>query len=86
MKNKFASSAGALHRVSTEYGDVVLNEKTGAYWHLNESASRIVSVLESGGSTEDAVRDLVDAYNIDEVTARRDIEAVSDHLQKLGAL
>ncbi|WP_145007860.1 lasso peptide biosynthesis PqqD family chaperone [Kocuria marina] len=86
MKNQSASTNGSLHRVPTEYGEVVLNDKTGAYWHLNESASRIVSVLETGGSTEDAVRNLVDAYGIDEAVVRRDIQAVASNLKKLGAL
>ncbi|WOF21918.1 lasso peptide biosynthesis PqqD family chaperone [Microbacterium betulae] len=86
MTNTPETRNPSLHRVSTEYGDVILNERTGAYWHLNESASRVVAVLDSGGSVEDAVRDLVDVYEIDEVRARQDIEVISASLQKLGAL
>ncbi|WP_431790831.1 lasso peptide biosynthesis PqqD family chaperone [Kocuria palustris] len=86
MKSKRKVNTTSLHRVPTEYGEVLLNEKTGAYWNLNESASRIVAVLENGGAVEDAVKDLVDTYGIDKNQARHDIEAVEASLQKLGAL
>ncbi|MDN6566435.1 MAG: lasso peptide biosynthesis PqqD family chaperone [Propionibacterium sp.] len=86
MTRRTTSTSTRLHRVSTEYGDVVLNEATGAYWHLNASASRIVAVLESGGTVQDAVADLVATYGIEEGMARRDIEAVAQRLRDLGVL
>ncbi|MEV5326370.1 lasso peptide biosynthesis PqqD family chaperone [Nonomuraea sp. NPDC052634] len=86
MESVSEQRRSALHRVSTEYGDVVLNERTGAYWHLNESASRVLAVLERGGSQDDAVADLVQTYGIDADRARADIEAISGELRRLGAL
>ena len=73
-------------RVSTEYGDLVLDENTGKYWHLNESATRVLNVFERGGSQEDAVADFVETYGIAPEQARADIETVSAELRKLGLL
>lgn len=73
-------------RVSTEYGDLVLDESTGKYWHLNESATRVLNVFEHGGSQEDAVADFVETYGIAPERARADIETASAELRKLGLL
>ncbi len=73
-------------RVNTEYGDLVLDENTGKYWHLNESATRVLDVFERGGSQKEAVADFVETYGIAPERARADIEALSVELRKLGLL
>lgn len=73
-------------RVSTEYGDLVLDENTGKYWHLNESATRVLNVFERGGSQEDAVADFVETYGITPERARADIETLGAELRKAGLL
>ncbi len=82
--NNYARSE--VLRVSTEYGDLVLDENTGKYWHLNESATRVLKVFERGGSQEDAVADFVETYGIDPERARADIETISADLRESGLL
>lgn len=82
--NKYTRSE--VVRVSTEYGDVVLDGNTGKYWHLNESATRVLNVFERGGSQEEAVADFVETYGIAPERARADIETLSAELRKLGLL
>lgn len=86
MKKRAPLKSPSLHRVTTEYGDVVLNEQTGAYWHLNESAARVLKILTSGGSLDEAADDLVATYGIDHERARQDTEAIRTQLETLGAL
>lgn len=73
-------------RVNTEYGDLVLDENTGKYWHLNESAARVLNVFERGGGQEEAVADFVETYGIAPERAQTDIETLSAELRKLGLL
>lgn len=73
-------------RVSTEYGDLVLDENTGKYWHLNESATRVLEVFERNGSQEDAVADFVETYGITQERARADIETLRAELRESGLL
>ena len=82
--NKYTRSE--VLRVNTEYGDLILDENTGKYWHLNESAARVLNVFERGGSREDAVADFVETYGIAPERARVDIETLSAELRKLGLL
>lgn len=82
--NKYTRSE--VLRVNTEYGDLVLDQSTGKYWHLNESATRVLNVFDQGGSQEDAVADFVETYGIVPERARVDIETLSAELRKLGLL
>lgn len=82
--NKYTRSE--VIRVNTEYGDLVLDENTGKYWHLNESATRVLNVLERNGDQEDVVADFVETYGIDPERARADIETLNTELRKLGLL
>lgn len=75
-----------LSRVDTEYGEIVLNEVTGAYWHLNETASRVLGVLQQGGTSDDAVSDLVETYRIDDRRAIEDVHSIRRQLKELGVL
>lgn len=75
-----------LSQVDTEYGEIVLNEVTGAYWHLNETASRVLRVLQQGGTTDDAAADLVETYGINDKRATADVLAISKQLEEMGAL
>lgn len=75
-----------LSRVDTEYGEIVLNEATGAYWHLNASASRVLGVLQQGGSSDDAISDLVETYGITKPRAADDVHSIQTQLKELGAL
>ncbi|MCI2423727.1 lasso peptide biosynthesis PqqD family chaperone [Saccharopolyspora sp. K220] len=82
MENRTKGSE--ISRVSTEYGEVVLNEATGKYWHLNESATLALNVFEHGGSDEDAVAKFIEVYRIDRETAHEDITALRAQLKGMG--
>lgn len=86
MNRARAKQIHDINRVKTEYGEVVLNEKTGAYWHLNDTAARVLSVIEDGGSLEDAAADLVHSYGIEFEQARSDVETIRSGLERMGAL
>ncbi|MGO3471652.1 MAG: PqqD family peptide modification chaperone [Brevibacterium aurantiacum] len=51
---------------------------TGAYWHLNESASGVLGVLQQGGTSDDAISGLVETYGIAEPRATDDVSCSSD--------
>lgn len=80
------TSSQNLSRVNTEYGEIVLNEVTGAYWHLNETASQVLGVLQQGGTSADAISDLVDRYGIADQRATDDVHSIRKQLKELGAL
>lgn len=84
MANHADSEHSGISRVSTDYGDVVLNENTGKYWHLNKSATLALDVFQQGGSDEDAVAKFVEVFQIDSERARSDIAALSGQLRRMG--
>lgn len=73
-------------RVHTEYGDVVLDENHGKYWHLNESATLALDVFQRGGTLDDAVTEFVEAFGIDPDTARTDITVLRTRLRDSGLI
>ncbi|MGS2647746.1 lasso peptide biosynthesis PqqD family chaperone [Streptosporangium sp. LJ11] len=75
-----------MSRVHTDYGDVLLDETTGRYFHTNPSASLVLDTFERGGDTDEAAERLAAEFNIDHSTARSDVEMLLDHLRKLGVL
>lgn len=83
MNRRGRSRLSNLHRVETEYGVVILNEASGAYWHLNESADVVLSVLERGGNIEEATDALVQRYGIEPDRARADVEDIRGRLDKV---
>ncbi|WP_432543665.1 lasso peptide biosynthesis PqqD family chaperone [Kineococcus sp. SYSU DK002] len=78
------TNPGHALSVSTEYGDVVLDETNGKYWHLNATASLVLAVHRRGGSAEQAVTELTSAYDVDEATARADVTAFLTRFDALG--
>lgn len=76
----------AVSRVSTEYGEVLLDEETGGYWHINETASLVLNSLEEDHDEDHAAQKLVESYGIDPVRARQDVKAIAEKFTELGAL
>ncbi|MCL7381624.1 lasso peptide biosynthesis PqqD family chaperone [Streptomyces sp. 35G-GA-8] len=68
----------------TEYGVVVLDERTGRYWQLSSSAGLVLSTLAQGASVDDAVTALTGRYDVGEARARKDIDALLDSLRSAG--
>jgi hypothetical protein len=68
----------------TDYGTVLLDERAGAYWELNPTATLVVRTLIDGGEESDAAAALVREFDIDEAQALRDVEALVGQLRGSG--
>ncbi|OLZ71620.1 hypothetical protein AV521_11925 [Streptomyces sp. IMTB 2501] len=68
----------------TDYGTVLLDERGGAYWELNPTATLVVRTLLDGGEESDAAAALVREFDIDEAQALRDVEALVEQLRDSG--
>ena len=73
-------------RVSTEYGEVILDETNGRDWHVNPADEVVLKAVEHGGDAERAAESLVLEFGIDHSTAQRDSEKLLGQLRKLGVL
>ncbi|MFB8183313.1 lasso peptide biosynthesis PqqD family chaperone [Streptomyces sp. NPDC055966] len=67
--------------VDTEYGTVLLDERTGAYWQLNPTGAAVVRMLLDGYDPEQAAAALTEKYDVDAEQARRDVAALVDGLR-----
>ncbi|MFE7130918.1 lasso peptide biosynthesis PqqD family chaperone [Streptomyces sp. NPDC057638] len=68
----------------TEYGVVVLDERTGRYWRLSRSAALVVTTLTRGASVNEAVTALTERYDVERQRAERDVERLLDSLRSAG--
>ncbi|GAA4312981.1 hypothetical protein GCM10023086_33740 [Streptomyces venetus] len=68
----------------TDYGTVLLDERAGAYWELNPTATLVVRTLLDGGEEADAAAALVREFDIDRAQALRDVEALVRELRGSG--
>ncbi|MFE9680783.1 lasso peptide biosynthesis PqqD family chaperone [Streptomyces sp. NPDC002701] len=78
--------AAHVSMVSTEYGTVLLDERSGHYWQLTPSASVVMARLEEGDGVEAAVAALTHTFEVGEETARRDTLALIERLRALGVV
>ncbi|WP_314219389.1 lasso peptide biosynthesis PqqD family chaperone [Streptomyces zaehneri] len=68
----------------TDYGTVLLDERAGAYWELNPTATLVVRTLLNSGEEADAAAALVREFRIDEEQALRDVETLVGQLRSSG--
>ncbi|WP_030147292.1 MULTISPECIES: lasso peptide biosynthesis PqqD family chaperone [unclassified Streptomyces] len=68
----------------TDYGTVLLDERAGAYWELNPTATVVVRTLLDGGEEADAAAALVREFDIDQAQALQDVEALVRELRGSG--
>jgi hypothetical protein len=68
----------------TEYGTVLLDERTSTYWQLNATGSIVLAALSDGGTVADAVRRLVEEFQVDEQQAARDVSELVGRLRSAG--
>ncbi|SFQ48817.1 Coenzyme PQQ synthesis protein D (PqqD) [Amycolatopsis arida] len=68
----------------TEYGTVLLDERSGRYWQLNPTATVVVRTLLDGGDAEAAVSALAGEYAVAEDRARNDVTSLVDGLRSAG--
>lgn len=83
---KSSKKKASVSRVSTEYGEVLLDEDTGGYWHLNQTASLVLQTLQNDGDASRAVQKLVEVYDVDPARAREDVNAIAERFAGLGVL
>ncbi|MFC7260702.1 MULTISPECIES: lasso peptide biosynthesis PqqD family chaperone [Streptomyces] len=68
----------------TDYGTVLLDERAGAYWELNPTATLVVRTLLDGGEEADAAAALVQEFDIDQAQALQDVETLVRQLRSSG--
>ncbi|MEJ3746701.1 lasso peptide biosynthesis PqqD family chaperone [Actinomycetes bacterium KLBMP 9797] len=68
----------------TEYGAALLDEDSGIYWTLNDTAAVVVRALAGGGGADAAAGALRHAYDVDPTTARSDVSDLLDALDAAG--
>ncbi|WP_017615905.1 PqqD family peptide modification chaperone [Nocardiopsis salina] len=69
-----------------DYGVVVLDEHTGKYFRLNETASWVFVHLVASDPPLDLESEYSSRYGVENDVARRDIGLVSERLVSLGVL
>ncbi|MEU0738347.1 lasso peptide biosynthesis PqqD family chaperone [Streptomyces sp. NPDC006134] len=68
----------------TEYGTVLLDQRSGDYWELNPTGALVVRTLMEGGDRAAAVAALVARFDIDTDRAARDVDALVRDLREAG--
>jgi hypothetical protein len=68
----------------TEYGTVLLDERSGRYWQLNPTGAFVIDALLKGRTTEQAVAALTEEYRVAEPQARQDVMVLLDGLRSAG--
>ncbi|MEV5611769.1 lasso peptide biosynthesis PqqD family chaperone [Streptomyces sp. NPDC052225] len=65
---------------STEYGGVLLDQRAGSYWQLNDSGTVVITALADGLGPEAAVERLLAAFDVDRTQAEADVAALTRQL------
>jgi hypothetical protein len=68
----------------TEYGTVLLDERTGHYWQLNPTGAEVVRLLMAGRTPAEAVQALTELFEVEEPQARHDVTTLLDNLRSAG--
>ncbi|MGW7081478.1 lasso peptide biosynthesis PqqD family chaperone [Streptomyces sp. NPDC054866] len=68
----------------TEYGTVLLDQRSGDYWELNPTGTLVVKTLLDGGEEVAAVDALVTEFDIDRARAEQDVTALVRELRESG--
>ena len=61
---------------------VLLNLRTGVYFRLNETGTRIWQLIEERGRANDVVETMAREYDVDAEVARRDVDRLVDELTR----
>ncbi|SFK76710.1 lasso peptide biosynthesis PqqD family chaperone [Streptomyces pini] len=65
---------------TTEYGAVLLDERSGSYWQLNECGTVVVEALAQGRGREAAVERLLEEYDVGRAEAEADVAELTGRL------
>lgn len=70
--------------VETEYGTVILDQRSGYYFQLNPPGSTVVRMLLDGAGEDEAVAALLETYDVERERAARDVRELVDQLRVSG--
>ncbi|MEW1615157.1 MULTISPECIES: lasso peptide biosynthesis PqqD family chaperone [unclassified Streptomyces] len=65
---------------TTEYGAVLLDEKDGSYWQLNDTGVIVVETLAAGLAPEAAVERIVAEFDVERAEAEADVAELTRQL------
>ncbi|MFJ8401342.1 lasso peptide biosynthesis PqqD family chaperone [Streptomyces microflavus] len=65
---------------TTEYGGVLLDEKDGSYWQLNDTSIIVVETLAAGQAPEAAVERIVAEFDVERAEAEADVAQLAQQL------
>ncbi|MBT2378583.1 lasso peptide biosynthesis PqqD family chaperone [Streptomyces sp. ISL-111] len=65
---------------TTEYGGVLLDEKNGSYWQLNDTSIIVVETLAAGQAPEVAVERIVAEFDVERAEAESDVAQLTRQL------
>ncbi|MFE2977962.1 lasso peptide biosynthesis PqqD family chaperone [Streptomyces sp. NPDC059258] len=65
---------------TTEYGGVLLDEKDGSYWQLNDTSVIVVETLAAGRAPESAVERIVAEFDVERAEAESDVAELTRQL------
>ncbi|MDX3379027.1 lasso peptide biosynthesis PqqD family chaperone [Streptomyces sp. ME02-6991-2A] len=65
---------------TTEYGGVLLDEKGGSYWQLNDTSVIVVETLAAGEAPEVAVERIVAEFDVERAEAESDVAQLTRQL------
>ena len=68
----------------TQYGTVLLDQRTGEYWELNPTGALVVRTLMDDGDETAAITALVARFDIDRDRAEQDVTALVRDLRDAG--
>ncbi|MEV4871430.1 lasso peptide biosynthesis PqqD family chaperone [Streptomyces syringium] len=68
----------------TDYGTVLLDQRSGQYWELNPTGTLVVQTLMDGGGETDAVDAVVAEFAVDRSRAAEDVSALIGQLRQAG--
>lgn len=68
----------------TDYGQVLLDERSGHYWQLNPTGVIVVRALLDGADEDAAVAALTSTYEVEEAQARQDVTVLVAGLRTAG--
>jgi hypothetical protein len=68
----------------TEYGTVLLDERSGRYWQLNPTGTLVVRTLLAGGTPAQAISALIGEFDVDEPQATQDVTVLLEELRSSG--
>ncbi|MET9643523.1 lasso peptide biosynthesis PqqD family chaperone [Streptomyces syringium] len=68
----------------TDYGTVLLDQRSGQYWELNPTGTLVVQTLMDGGGETDAVDAVVAEFAVDRPRAAQDVSTLIGQLRQAG--